>query len=210
MNLKYVPSFIHLLATKGQIEKLTGNVCICTLRSRASRRVCKMRTRGHLGGQECREWSERVRMRQIYQRSHRKLPRPSQENNPGPRQHSHSRARVPRDSWPNFTVSDLRLPKPGRLGPPIYIPQEQGGPVIPPGTGLHFRRPPTTRRATVEVFDPASTRDLNFFSLVTPRHEPYRKQRSSLLYLLLHEHLSAQTAQKTPLSSQSLGELTAA
>jgi hypothetical protein len=28
-----------------------------------------------------------------------------------------------------FTVSDLRQ------GPCIYIPQEQGGPVIPPGTG---------------------------------------------------------------------------
>jgi hypothetical protein len=29
----------------------------------------------------------------------------------------------------HFTVSDLRP------GPCIYIPQEQGGPVIPPGTG---------------------------------------------------------------------------
>jgi hypothetical protein len=30
----------------------------------------------------------------------------------------------------------LRLPQPGGPGPRIYIPQEQGGPVIPPGTGL--------------------------------------------------------------------------
>jgi hypothetical protein len=29
--------------------------------------------------------------------------------------------------------------KPGGLGPRIYIPQEQGGPVIPPGTGFPFR-----------------------------------------------------------------------
>jgi hypothetical protein len=42
-----------------------------------------------------------------------------------------SRVRVPWDSRPYFTVSDLRLP---------------------------FSSPPTTRRVTVEVFDPASTR----------------------------------------------------
>jgi hypothetical protein len=51
----------------------------------------------------------------------------------GPRQRSHSRVRVPWNSRPYFTVSDLRLP---------------------------FSSPPTTRKATVEVFDPASTRDL--------------------------------------------------
>jgi hypothetical protein len=50
----------------------------------------------------------------------------------GPRQRSHSRTRVPGDSRQYFTVSDSRLP---------------------------FLSLPTTRRATVEVFDPASTRD---------------------------------------------------
>jgi hypothetical protein len=49
----------------------------------------------------------------------------------GPRQLSLSRVRVPRDSWPYFTVSDLRLP---------------------------FSLPPMTRRVTVEVFKPAYTR----------------------------------------------------
>jgi hypothetical protein len=49
----------------------------------------------------------------------------------GPRQRSHSRVRVPRGSPPYFTVSDSRLP---------------------------FSSLPTTRRATVEVLDPASTR----------------------------------------------------
>jgi hypothetical protein len=44
---------------------------------------------------------------------------------------AHSRVRVPWDSWLYFTVSDSRLP---------------------------FSSPPTTRRATVEVFDPSSTR----------------------------------------------------
>jgi hypothetical protein len=49
----------------------------------------------------------------------------------GSSQRTHSPVRVPWDSRPYFTVSDLRLP---------------------------FSSPPTTRRVTVEVFDPASTR----------------------------------------------------
>jgi hypothetical protein len=56
----------------------------------------------------------------------------------GPYQRSHSQAWVPRDSWPHFTVSGLRPPQPGGPGPCIYIPQEQGDPVIPPGTGFSF------------------------------------------------------------------------
>jgi hypothetical protein len=52
------------------------------------------------------------------------------------RERSHSWVRVPRDSRPYFTVSDSRLPQPGGPGPRIYIPQEQGGPVLPPDTGL--------------------------------------------------------------------------
>jgi hypothetical protein len=58
----------------------------------------------------------------------------------GPRQCSHSWVRVPRDSWPYITVSDSRFPQPGGPGLRIYIPQEQGGPVISPGTGFPFRR----------------------------------------------------------------------
>jgi hypothetical protein len=54
----------------------------------------------------------------------------------GSRQRSHSRGTW--DSQPYFTVSDSRLP---------------------------FSSPPTTRRDTVEVFDPASTRDMNRSSL---------------------------------------------
>jgi hypothetical protein len=42
----------------------------------------------------------------------------------GPRQRSHSRAWVPRDSWPYFTLSDSRLPQPEGPGPYIYIPHE--------------------------------------------------------------------------------------
>jgi hypothetical protein len=56
-----------------------------------------------------------------------------------------------RRTYDHILLSHLRLPQPGEPGPLIYIPQEQGGPVIPPGTGLYFLSPLTTRRATVEV-----------------------------------------------------------
>jgi hypothetical protein len=52
----------------------------------------------------------------------------------GPRQRSHFRVRLPWDSWPYFTVSDSKRP---------------------------FSSPPTTRGATVEIFEPASTRELS-------------------------------------------------
>jgi hypothetical protein len=52
----------------------------------------------------------------------------------GLRQRSHSRVRVALDSKPYLTVSDSRLP---------------------------LSSPPTTRRATVDEFDPASTRDMS-------------------------------------------------
>jgi hypothetical protein len=58
----------------------------------------------------------------------------------GPRQRSHSRVEVPRDSRPYSAVSDSRLLPPKGPGPSIYIPQEQGGPVIPTGTAFPFRR----------------------------------------------------------------------
>jgi hypothetical protein len=45
----------------------------------------------------------------------------------------------PAELRPYFTVSFETLP-PGGPGPHIYIPQKQGGPVIPPGTGLCYRK----------------------------------------------------------------------
>jgi hypothetical protein len=53
----------------------------------------------------------------------------------GPHQHSLSPVLASWDSWPYFTVSDLRL---------------------------LFSSPPMTRRVTVEVFDPASTWVINW------------------------------------------------
>jgi hypothetical protein len=40
----------------------------------------------------------------------------------------------------HILLSQMRLPQPGGPGPRIYIPQEQGAPVIAPGTGFTFRR----------------------------------------------------------------------
>jgi hypothetical protein len=56
-----------------------------------------------------------------------------------PRQRSYSWVRVPWDSWLYIAVSDSRLPQPGEQGSRIYIPQEEGGPVIPPGSVFYFR-----------------------------------------------------------------------
>jgi hypothetical protein len=67
------------------------------------------------------------------------------------RQRSHSQVRVPRGSWPHFTVSDLRLPQPKGPGSCIYIPQEQGGPVIPPGIGLNNHTPAIELRVLINL-----------------------------------------------------------
>jgi hypothetical protein len=45
-----------------------------------------------------------------------------------------------RGTHDHIFVSDSLLPQPGGPDPCIYIPQEQGGPVIPPCTGFPFRR----------------------------------------------------------------------
>jgi hypothetical protein len=66
----------------------------------------------------------------------------------GPRQRIHFRVRVPWDSRLYFTVSDLRLP---------------------------FSSPPTTCRATVEVFDLAPTWGTPLKSTSTPRKTVLRR-----------------------------------
>jgi hypothetical protein len=57
----------------------------------------------------------------------------------GSRQRSHSFARVPRDSWPYFTVSDSRPPNlEGQV--PVFLFPRTVWPFIPTGTGFPFRR----------------------------------------------------------------------
>jgi hypothetical protein len=72
----------------------------------------------------------------------------------GPRQRSHFWVRVPQDSY--FAVSDSWLPQPGGSGLRIYIPP--GWPSYTLRHWVPFSSPPATLRATVEVFEPASTR----------------------------------------------------
>jgi hypothetical protein len=60
----------------------------------------------------------------------------------GPRPCSPTRVWVQRDSRPNFFFPQfLSLPQPGGQGSRIYISQNQGSPVIPPGTEFPFHRP---------------------------------------------------------------------
>jgi hypothetical protein len=56
----------------------------------------------------------------------------------GPRQCSHSQVRVQRDSLPYFTVSDSRLPQPGRPGPRIYISTKRVPQLYPQALGFLF------------------------------------------------------------------------
>jgi hypothetical protein len=52
----------------------------------------------------------------------------------------------------HILLSHLRLPQSGGPGSRIYIPREQGGPVIPPGIGFPFCRLVQLAENMVEVF----------------------------------------------------------
>jgi hypothetical protein len=105
----------------------------------------------------------------------------------GPRHCSHSQVRVPRDSWPHFTVSDSRLLPTRRA----RSPQEQGGPVIPPGIGFHFRRLlrlsglrwrySTSPPHGIHIYFSLSTVGWRLVLIKTTRHGPRRKHRFPLL-----------------------------
>jgi hypothetical protein len=56
----------------------------------------------------------------------------------GPRQRTHSQAKVPRGLWPHFTLSDSRLAQPGGPGPPV-----RGWPGWTPRHWVPFSSPPT-------------------------------------------------------------------
>jgi hypothetical protein len=76
----------------------------------------------------------------------------------GPGQLSHSRFRVPRDSWPLFYCLRFEtLPTWRARSPYLFLPGK-GSPSYIPGHWVPFLSPPTTRRDTVEVFEPASSR----------------------------------------------------
>jgi hypothetical protein len=87
---------------------------------------------------------------------------------------SHSHVWVPRDPLPY-----LRLSQPGQPGPRVYIPQEQGGPVIPSGTGFPFRRLLRLAGLRWRYSTPPPRGEWRFLSFrvhMKPRRGPYRKR----------------------------------
>jgi hypothetical protein len=76
----------------------------------------------------------------------------------GPRQRSHSQLRVPRDSWPHFLSQIRDFPNLEGHVPVVYPPETRWSGSTP-RHWVSFSSPSTTRAATVEVFDPASTRE---------------------------------------------------
>jgi hypothetical protein len=66
---------------------------------------------------------------------------------------------VPRDSRPYFIVPILETPPTWRARFPYLYPPGTGWPRYTPGHWVPFPSPNTTRRATVEVLYPSSTRD---------------------------------------------------
>jgi hypothetical protein len=96
----------------------------------------------------------------------------------GSGQRSHYWVQVSWDSWAYFTVSDSRLQQPGGLGPPIFIPEEQGGPVIPPGTVFPFDRLPRLAGLRWRYSNPprrGRARVVPIIFKITPLHGAHRK-----------------------------------
>jgi hypothetical protein len=79
----------------------------------------------------------------------------------GPRQGSHSGVRVARDSWPYFTVSRFETPPTWRARSPYLYLRGTEWHRFAPRNWVPYPSPPMIRRATVEVFEPASTRALH-------------------------------------------------
>jgi hypothetical protein len=74
-----------------------------------------------------------------------------------PRQLSHSRVQVPRDSWPILLSQTRDFPNLKGQVPVFIFPQNMVAQLYP-RHWLFFSPPPTICRATVEAFEPASTR----------------------------------------------------
>jgi hypothetical protein len=66
----------------------------------------------------------------------------------------------------------LKLSQPGGTGPRIYIPQEECGPDIPPGTGFPFRRLLRLAGSEGDILS-ASTRDPSLIPNVNTSHKKH-------------------------------------
>jgi hypothetical protein len=69
----------------------------------------------------------------------------------GPRQCNNSCFSVPRNLWPYFTFSDSRLADPGGLGSRVYVPQKEGGPIVPPTNWVHLHGDSASSKSEVKV-----------------------------------------------------------
>jgi hypothetical protein len=101
----------------------------------------------------------------------------------GPRQLSYSHVRVPRDSWPHFTVSDSRLSQPRGRGPRIYIPTGIGWPSYTPRHWVPFRhllRLAGLRRRYSTLPPHGSALNWPGVLAIQPRGSPNRKHRLQL------------------------------
>jgi hypothetical protein len=104
----------------------------------------------------------------------------------GLRQRTHSWVRVARDSWPYFTVPNSGLLQPGGPGHRIYIPQEQGGPVIPPGTQYVVEGSNSLRRHQLRLCSVSIRKAPSFWIQFSYKHsvQTPRKTRTVLLMTL--------------------------
>jgi hypothetical protein len=102
----------------------------------------------------------------------------------GPRQCSHSRSESRGRLMTIFYCLRFGTPPTWRVRSPYLYPPAAGWPSYTPGHWVPFSSPPTTRRTAVELLEPASIQasDLTLLTvlLITSRHRPHRKHRSSV------------------------------
>jgi hypothetical protein len=107
----------------------------------------------------------------------------------GSRQRSHSHVPSPVGLMTKFYTLSFETPPTWRARSPYLYPPGTVRPNCAPRHGVPFSSPPTPRRATVEVFDPASTRDCIDRSPDSPliRYGPYRmRSLQQFLYCFLY------------------------
>jgi hypothetical protein len=73
----------------------------------------------------------------------------------------------PQDLWPIFYCLRFETPPTWRARSPYLYPPGTGLPSYTPRHWVPFSSPPTSRRATVEVFEPASMRSDNFTAKIS-------------------------------------------
>jgi hypothetical protein len=89
----------------------------------------------------------------------------------GPRQCNHSRVQVPQGLKTIFYTLRFETLPTWRVRSPYLYPEGTGWPSYTPRHWVTFSSPPTTHRAMVEVFEPASTRSGCYWSSLRPGYK---------------------------------------